>query len=374
MPPSNPFSTFADPNSFLGRPLIPRIGSALESAGRSLINALTPATGTPPPTMAGVSIPPAGASTSQLNPFPALASLNPFGSRPLVRTDYGEITAPSVPNIPQLPSGAMMTGSADIYPTTPRFPSTPVPLPTSPSMTSVGSNMVTTPRPTASFGTPQQIPFTPTPTVQPRINTAVREGTISATPQQLANLNARTTAYEGRTPEQQQALLAQMRNAGQNIASNYTRTMQNFAQNRIPQGMRVTDLPAPQGSIGQSLAANFPQSMESRQAASNLTSQRLAATGFGSMSNQQQSASGLPFSRPSVFSGLGAFNTAPQPSQSIAGGFGSGSITRPSQYSNARAEQRQMINNIARSYGAQPAYSRQAQNQYAEEFRRAGII
>lgn len=57
-----------------------------------------------------------------------------------------------------------------------------------------------------------------TPEQKGLIPTAVREGTIYATPQQLANLNARTTAFEGRTPEQQQALLAQMREAGGRMA------------------------------------------------------------------------------------------------------------------------------------------------------------
>ncbi len=101
---------------------------------------------------------------------------------------------------------------------------------------------------------------------QGRMATATPYGNIYATfqsgnsgPRQLENLNARDTAYVGRTPEQQQALIAQMRERGRDLAAQRTETMRNFADNRIP---NRREMPAPQGRYGQPLTNLFPRSRE----------------------------------------------------------------------------------------------------------------
>lgn len=306
MPPrrDNPFSSFADQNSFLGQPLLPRIGQAISDIGRTAIAAVTPPVNTPPPTLAGVSIPPAGASASSVNPLPLLASLNPFGNRPLIRTDFGERPATPSQAVPQLPSGATSYGMARTS------PAIPVPLPTFPSQASVGASMVTAPTPTL----PTVAQPTPVPTGQQRVDTAVRYGTISATPQQLENLNARDTAYVSRTPAEQQALIAQMRERGAALAAQRTQTMQNFAQSRIPEAARV-NLATPQGMFGQPLTNLFPQ--RTQFAALPQSRGSIGATGFGEM-QRQQAESATTALRPSpLYAGLGigGIGGGPQPAQ-----------------------------------------------------------
>jgi hypothetical protein len=65
-----------------------------------------------------------------------------------------------------------------------------------------------------------------------------------------------------------------------------------------------------------------------------------------------------------------ALSGGPQPST----GFGSGSITRPSQYSNSRAEQRKRIRQLADAYGIPRPFSRGVENQYRQEFSRMGLL
>jgi hypothetical protein len=89
-------------------------------------------------------------------------------------------------------------------------------------------------------------------------------GTMYATEEQAANMmTPRTMAQQGtRSPAEQQALLAQMRERGQQIAQGYTETMQRFARSTIPEGVREREMPAPQGRFGQPLVSNFPRSRE----------------------------------------------------------------------------------------------------------------
>jgi hypothetical protein len=267
---NNPFSPFADPDSFLGQPFLPKVGQAISDFGRATISALTPSAGTPPSTLAGVSVPQAGAAAPNLNPLPFLSSLNPFGNRPLIRTDFGERPATPTQAMPQLPSGATSYGMAR--------PSSaiPVPFPAFPSQASVGASMVTAPSTTIPQPS-QPAPIFPTPIGQQRVDTAVRSGTISATPQQLENLNARDTAYVGRTPEQQQALLAQVRAKGANLAARRADTMQTFADSRIP---NRREMPAPQGRYGQPLTDLFPRSREAMSQARATVSPALPMASF----------------------------------------------------------------------------------------------
>lgn len=267
---NNPFSTFADPNSFLGQPFLPRVGQAISNIGRAAISAVTPPANTPPPTLAGVSIPPAGASAASVNPLPFLSSLNPLGNRPLIRTDFGERPVAPSQAVPQLPSGATNYGMASAS------PAIPVPLPAFPSQAAVGSSMITAPTPSLP-AVAQPLPTSVAPIGQPRIDTAVRYGTISATPQQLENLNARDTAYVGRTPAEQQALIAQMRERGAALAQQRTQTMQRFAESRIP---NRGEMPAPQGRFGQPLADLFPRSREAMNQARSAASPALPMTSF----------------------------------------------------------------------------------------------
>lgn len=377
MPPrrNNPFSSFADKNSFLGQPLLPRVGQAISDIGRTAIAAVTPSVNTPPPTLAGVSIPPAGASASSVNPLPLLASLNPFGNRPLIRTDFGE--RPTTPSqaVPQLPSGATSYGVARTS------PAIPVPLPTFPSRASVGASMVTAPTPIL----PTVAQPTPVPTRQQRVDTAVRYGTISATPQQLENLNARDTAYVSRTPAEQQALIAQMRERGAALAAQRTQTMQNFAQSRIPEAARV-NLPAPQGRFGQPLTGLFPQSTEGVANRNERSQSALAATGFGALQRQEGITPSLrgplaiaeqnPFrlAQSSLYptGGIaGAIAGGPQPAST---GFGTGSLSRQGGFSNTRAEERKRVNALSAQAGLPRALNSQTRQAYSNYFRQQGMI
>ena len=110
---------------------------------------------------------------------------------------------------------------------------------------------------------------------QGRVASALRTGTVYATPEQLANLNARDTAYVGRTPAEQQALLAQVRANGAKLAAK--QTMRNFADSRIP---NRKEMPAPQGRYGQPLTNLFPRSREAMNQARATVSPAAPMTSF----------------------------------------------------------------------------------------------
>jgi hypothetical protein len=138
-------------------------------------------------------------------------------------------------------------------------------------------------------------------------------GTLYATEEQAANMmTPRTLAQQGtRSPAEQQALLAQMRERGQQIAQNYGQTMQNFAADRRQnQQLYTTPLGAaiapPTNRFGQPIG-EFQQRYAQReqgikdQAAT--SSSMLAATPFGMRTNQQMAGGPQPatqtFPRPS---------------------------------------------------------------------------
>lgn len=120
MSPQNPFSTFADPNSFFGQPLLPRIGRALSSMFSSMGQTM----GANPPMPAGIRPIPQGASVPNINPIPFLQSLNPLANRPLIggaAQGRGPRQEPPTPTVPTFPSGRPMVG-LDVYPTVPQMP------------------------------------------------------------------------------------------------------------------------------------------------------------------------------------------------------------------------------------------------------------
>lgn len=294
----------------LGRPLFPstqRTGEILQGLGRSLTNAITPSAGTPPATMAGVSIPPAGASLGQLQ-----------FTGPLINTSRFDQQA-----APQPSQSAQPTFDYGTFAATRGLPTFDVTKTQTPSaaQSQINAGILTGQNRPSSFSVSAQQPFAVKQPVQPRIDTAVREGTISATPQQLANLNARTTAFEGRTPEQQQALLAQMRERGAALAAQQTETMKTFAESR---GARFAPMPAPQGRFGQPLTGLFPQSKEAiAQRTEPRGMERLAAfpsaIGFTEMQKQQASAMPPQIRNQSLFGGMGYSSVfgGPQPTSSM---------------------------------------------------------
>ena len=118
MPPQNPYSSFADPNSFLGQPFLPRIASAISNMASSFGRSM----GSVPPTPAGVRPIPQGASVPSLNPVPFLQSLNPLANTPLIggmAQGRGQRQETPTPTVPTLPSGTPRIGF-DAYPTMPQ--------------------------------------------------------------------------------------------------------------------------------------------------------------------------------------------------------------------------------------------------------------
>lgn len=186
-------------------------------------------------------------------------------------------------------------------------------------------------------------------------------GTIYATQEQAANMMAPRTLVQqsSRSPAEQQELLAQMRVRGQQIAQNYGQTMQNFAaERRQNQQLYTTPLGAtiapPTNRLGQPIGefqqryAQREQGFRDRAATS---ASMLAATPFRMRMNQQMAG-------------------GPQPSM----GFGAGTLTRPSQYSNAMAEERKRINALSEQFGLPRALNTTSRNVYANYFRRQGLI
>jgi hypothetical protein len=237
-------------------------------AARTMFNLFPQGTGAAiQRTIANAPNPAMMAGSAGVNPLAAPSRIPEFPRLgPLVRTDYG--LPPS--ERPEFRDPAMQWDARQT-----RTASAPIPLPTMPSAVSVGQNLVTqqpirNPVLPATLTQNRVIPET-APSVAP-IQTPY--GTIYASnqrqqqgmPTQAETFASRTTAFTTgtRTPEQQQALLAQMRERGRSIAQNYTQTMGQFAESTIPETVRRFN-PAPQGRLGQALVGNFPQSTEARE-------------------------------------------------------------------------------------------------------------
>ena len=265
--------------TILGKPLFPSsqvTGDFLRGVGQSVRQAFTPAAGTPPATMAGVSIPPAGASLSQLQYKGPLLGTGPmFG----VRGEQQPAPQPARQPYNYGPYVATMgLPSFDVTKTQTPFNqySAAAPQQISSALAMPPSSQAQTPS--------QPSPILPTPPTEERMATATPYGNIYATfqsgnsgPRQLENLNARDTAYVGRTPAQQQALIAQMRERGSALAAQRTETMRNFADSRIP---NRKEMPAPQGRYGQPLTNLFPRSREAMNQARATVSPAAPMTSF----------------------------------------------------------------------------------------------
>jgi hypothetical protein len=145
-------------------------------------------------------------------------------------------------------------------------------------------------------------------------------GTVYATQQQASNLAAapsRTIDQQSsRSPEQQQALLAQARTAGQKIASDYTKTMRDFTQGNIRTGFTNA---APRGRYGQPLTDLFPQSSEAVAQRNQRIAPVMAATGFSEMQREQSSMTPPAIRNQSLFGGMGYASSlgGPQPASSM---------------------------------------------------------
>jgi hypothetical protein len=153
-------------------------------------------------------------------------------------------------------------------------------------------------------------------------------------PTQAETFASRTTAFTTgtRTPEQQQALLAQIRQNGANIRERIASSARESFENRQPSRLYTTPsgsaIAAPTNMFGQPIA-DFQQRYAQReermdgQRASSIAA--LGATGFGAM--QRQQASAPPPVRPaSLYGGMGYASTlgGPQPAAST---FATGPIT-----------------------------------------------
>lgn len=174
-------------------------------------------------------------------------------------------------------------------------------------------------------------------------------GTIYATAEQASNMmTPRTLAQQGsRTSEQQQALIAQMRFQGadtmrKNIAENQRIVDERRANPQMYTTPLGNAISAPTNMYGQPIKSWT----DVYKTAGTANEAKLAKTGRGI-----QSAASTQ-----IASGFG----------SLAGG--------PSQYSNARAEERRQIRDLADAYGIQRPLSRGVENRYRQEFSRMGLI
>jgi hypothetical protein len=221
--------------TILGRPLFPSqqvTGDFLRGVGRSVAQALTPAAGTPPATMAGVSIPPAGASFSQLQYKGPLLGTGPmFGLRgeqqpapQPARQPYNYGPYAATMGLPSFDVTKTQTPFNQYSAAAPQQISSALAMPPSgqAQAPSQPAPIITTPPSDGRFKF----------TFQGAEPMSERRGTIMATPEQLTNLNARTTAYEGRTPEQQAALLANIRKTGAGIREDIASSQINSFVNR----------------------------------------------------------------------------------------------------------------------------------------------
>lgn len=264
------------------------------------------------------------------NPIQAVAS--DFGAirgavagMPLIG---GRRTAePVAANIPQLPSGTMATG-ADIYPTAPQMAQSRTA--TMPASTATANPIQIQGNPFSAYQafqptslkSPQDIAFPTAQNAQPqdyisggavttgRVAVQTPYGAIQATPQQAQAFAARPTAYEGRTPAQQQALLAQVRERGRSMLGAQE---QFFAQKRAEQkGLSIAAEEARIGGIGE---FDIMKARGTTQPASNLAairqqayqySQRLPMEGVASRASSLFARNLPTASKPSFpSSGLG---------------------------------------------------------------------
>ena len=334
--------------TILGRKLFPS-SEKLKEYGRTIAEAFTPAAGTPPPTMAGVTVPPDGASLSQLQfkgpllgtgpMFAVKGTPAPTPQPEPVKTDIGAYAATRFPfsfdvaktQTPsmQQPNIAALTGGAQL----------------------------------PSFTPTTQAPIMPP--KEPRQMIQTPYGTIYATAGQKQSFESNRNIYEGRTPAEQQALLAKMRQRGADkMSGNIKAQEQYFAQKAQERaGLRLAEAEAKARGfspieIMKAREASQPSNFAGivRQAAQ--YSQRLPMEGVATSAISK-------FSRALPSGG---------PYSTVYGGAPINRLGSVNPYSNTSAEQRKKTRQIARSMGLQPAYSRPIQAAQELLFRERGLM
>jgi hypothetical protein len=125
-----------------------------------------------------------------------------------------------------------------------------------------------------------------------------------------------------RTPEQQQALLAQMRQAGTAIRERIASDSMNFFGGRKPSQLYTTPsgaaIAAPTNMFGQPIKEfqdRYAQQEEKLRGSRSSSLATLGSTGFGAMQREQSSMVSPPVRNPSLFGGMGYASTlgGPQP-------------------------------------------------------------
>jgi hypothetical protein len=149
----------------------------------------------------------------------------------------------------------------------------------------------------------------------------------SLTPQQVeqreqARQQAQQMGTMPRTPEQQQALLAQMRQAGTAIRERIASDSMNFFGGRKPSQLYTTPsgaaIAAPTNMFGQPIKEfqdRYAQQEEKLRGSRSSSLATLGSTGFGAMQREQSSMVSPPVRNPSLFGGMGYASTlgGPQP-------------------------------------------------------------
>jgi hypothetical protein len=268
--------------------------------------------------------------TSAINPIESIAKLQNFFSGTSLIGNRRPMADQAAPTLPQLPSGTTVSGS-DIYPTFPQMP------PSSPSQQQQVASSRPATSPTVAAASPVMQQQTTTPTTQraaaPNPNagrTPIQTpfGTIFATQEQAqAAYTPRSQGNTPRTPEQQQALLAQMRERGEAIGSrlageqrqNYYATRQGMEQRRAQEAL--TPSPYEGGTPGRD------RRMAGAQALVAAERWRQVAEGTrGAMERTPVSAFGGEFRQGS----MGQFSPVQRPSyttRGLAGGYAPAPIT-----------------------------------------------
>jgi hypothetical protein len=280
----NPFSSFADPDSFLGQPILPRVGAAASRAASGL-----------------------GRSASTLGSalvFPITAAQQAVSGQPLIsgaalgRGRFGEAPIPTTGYQPSSRPQAVVpskSGSTAAMPDFPPMPSAPVAAPTFPNVgMGIMGNQNVGPLPTEQFSPMARMAptladrgnvTTDITGMQGKVPIQTAYGTIYATPQQA---QTQRVSEMGGLPEQSARLanigeqarrMGMAKAGGRQIAQGYTETMRNFANQNI--GSPV-NLPAPQGRFGQALVRNFPRSREATARAEQAVSPTTPLASLGS--------------------------------------------------------------------------------------------
>jgi hypothetical protein len=396
--------------TILGKPLFPssqRTGDFLRGVGQSVAQAFTPAAGTPPATMAGVTIPPAGASFSQLQYKGPLLGTGPmFGIRGAQQPapqpaqpsfDYGTYAATR--GFPSFDVTKIQTPFSQYSASAPQqltaslaqsLPPLPTQLPTRVS----APEAITPNQATPAAGFARISDWSQSPLVQAARATgdvsalarateqARNQGRSALAPKDITGVSLadlkelRPEAGFGtsRTPEQQQALLAQMRTQGAKMAGAQERfftqkreelnALKGAAASASARGVSSID-------IMKARALSQPTTLAGIRRQAYEYTQKLPMGGLGesAVAGFQKN---LPVggSAPRTATSLGTSGFALYEQEQAA--RRARGITGP--YSNTRAENRRATREMARSLGMEPALSRREQQKQEDYFRRRNLM